>query len=363
MGREHISYSEASLFNRCQFAHHLKYRKGLRVIQSKEHLRLGSLVDKGLESALRRHHMKEDPDTIRFSAANVIACEVGKYLRLDSVLPWTNESTEPDEPTIRQQAFALGDKAFSIATRAIKYLNLGSPGWTTLEIDGEPAIQTKLEATINGKKILGYLDWVATDKHGNTYLIDFKVRKQRTSEDAACDNLEDDWQLPLYAALLREKGIDVPNVAHLDIYGQVPKEPKINKNGSVSKSACDTDWPTYCEAIYKSGGILMDYQAMREKLEAKSWLRWTTRLVPTLERDDARDRVYNTSISINRDTEPHKNIFPLTCAMCDYREMCRMDRRGADYMSMVGVTHYVKGEEQATGENVEKTPAIEGGDA
>lgn len=359
--RKHISYSEASLFMRCQYAHHLRYAMHLKRIQEADHLRLGSLVDTGLQAALHAHHEGLGFNNILTEAFKGTDVYIQEYLSKPHVEGWLDEASE-DGPTIREQSQALLEKADRIIHRTIVYLELSTDKWTTLIIDGKPAIQTELKCDIPGssKHMLGYLDWVATNRDGETYIIDFKVRKKRQSDEEHHNGLEDDWQLPLYAYALAEKGIDIKGVAHLNIYGQVPKQPKQNKNGTISQAACDTDWDTYAEAVRSTGGDPNMYMKMREKLDAKSWINWTQRYITEHERLFACTQLIKSSMEIRLPgPTPARTIFPMTCRMCDFQTYCRLDRQGYNAENLIGTEYYIKGEESSLVQ-IQRMPVVEG---
>ncbi len=358
--RKHISYSEASLFMRCQYAHHLRYARGLKRIQEADHLRLGSLVDSGLEKVLLAHGRGSPEDVCIQLAIGRIDAETDAYLGQEHVSEFRNATPPEGGPTIYEQAMALAYKAKTITRRVIAYLELGTDKWTTLIIDGKPAIQTELKCDIPGssKHMLGYLDWVATNREGETYIIDFKVRKKRQSEEEHHNGLEDDWQLPLYAYALAEKGIDIKGVAHLNIYGQVPKQPKRNKNGTISQAACDTDWETYAEAVRSTGGDPNMYMKMREKLDAKSWINWTQRYITKHEREFALVQLAGVGIQMPAPM-PSRTIFPMTCRMCDFQTYCRLDRQGYNAENLIGTEYFIKGEESSL-VNIQRMPVVEG---
>ena len=361
--RNHISYSEGSLFMRCQYAHHLRYARGLKRIQEADHLRLGSLVDTGLQAALHVHG-QPGSDTGSVAAIESINVATDDYLAQEHVAEFADATPPEGGPTIREQAIALSYKAARITTRTIRYLELGTGKWTTLIIDGKPAIQTELTCDIPGssKHMLGYLDWVATNRDGETYIIDFKVRKKRQSEEEHHNGLEDDWQLPLYAYALAEKGIDIKGVAHLNIYGQVPKEPKVNKptkkGTSISRAACDTDWETYAEAVRRVGGDPNEYMKVRETLDAKSWINWTHRYITKHEREFALVQLAGVGIQMPAPM-PYRTIFPMTCRMCDFQNYCRLDRQGYNAENLIGTEYYIKGEESSL-VNIQRLPVVEG---
>ena len=359
--RNHTSYSEASLFMRCQYAHHLRYTRGLKRIQEADHLRLGSLVDTGLQAALHVHS-QPGPEIGALACVEAIDDATTEYLEQDHVAEFADATPPEGGPTIREQASALMDKACKIAQRTIIYLELGTDKWTTLIIDGKPAIQTELKCDIPGssKHMIGYLDWVATNREGETYIIDFKVRKKRQSEEEHHNGLEDDWQLPLYAYALAEKGVDIKGVAHLNIYGQVPKQPKVNKNGTISQAACDTDWETYAEAVRQAGGDPNMYLKMREKLDAKSWINWTQRYITEHERTFAFMQIVKSATEIRIPGPiPARTIFPMTCRMCDFQSYCRLDRQGYNAQGLIGTEYYIRGEESSL-VNIQRLPVVEG---
>lgn len=364
MKRTHTSYSEAALYNRCAYAHHLKYKRGLRRIQEADHLRLGSLVDKGLQAALLTHNRGPGSSgLIEYASNAAIADEITRYLEKDHIIDWANSTPEDGGPTIRQLSIGLGNKACVVAIRTIRYLGLGTDKWKTVKLLDRPAIQTELRDKIfdSDKEMLGYLDWVATNREGETFLIDFKVRKKRSNHDAYFDMLEDDWQLPLYVYALRQKGYNIQGVAHLNIYGQVPKEPKVNKNGSISRSACDTDWETYANAVMRARLDPNNYLTMKEKLEDKEWITWTQRYISSDEAEFAALQLRRTNNKIEQSTAATatRNIFPMTCKMCDVNNYCRINRQGGNADNLIGTEYYIKGEEAAL-VNIQRLPVVEG---
>jgi hypothetical protein len=182
--------------------------------------------------------------------------------------------------------------------------------------------------TPKGNTYEGVIDWVYEDAEG-VWICDHKFMKQIPNE--AVRYLDAQTNLYFYAA--RGLGFNPIGVVFDYIRTKPPTQPKILKNGTVSKADIDTDVETYLSAIRSAGLSPKDYMDVLEKLKHNVFYKRTK--VPKPERitknilDD-----FDNTCNLIQLCEANK-LFPrsmnLNCSWdCEYSELCFTEYSGVD---------------------------------
>lgn len=205
-------------------------------------------------------------------------------------------------------------------------------GWEPVWRNGQPIIEQPFTCSLPGwEGYLGYVDAVMEAPDGSTWIVDWKTRESIPEPSEVDLSL----QKPTYQYVLAQNGIDTTGSMIVSIKSSIPKEPKINKDGSVSRAACDTTWEIYSQAVKRSGGNPDDYLEMRDKLRSKVWIQfdraprtketinniWNDVVVPVADRIRTR-RAFQ--------VQPLRNYGSFHCKTCWFLEPCTESLRGRD---------------------------------
>jgi hypothetical protein len=200
-------------------------------------------------------------------------------------------------------------------------------------LDGKPLVEHSLLIDVNGKPFGGTPDIVAKDlEDGSIWVMDWKFRASFLAPETELLNL----QMMVYIALLRMKGVAVAGSRQVQIRPFLPKTPKVNKDGSVSKAACQTDWDTYSKAVLTAGGDLNDYLEMKAKLDSVTFIDIDS--CKTLRTEEEIDFVWENEvlpdlkeIQNRKESALGGRVFDsMTCNGCQYRELCVEQMKGGD---------------------------------
>lgn len=214
-------------------------------------------------------------------------------------------------------------------------------------LDGKPLVEHTLITEVEGVKFGGTPDCVVKDrKNGGVFVVDWKTRASFLAPESELLNL----QAITYQHLLLERGVHTAGTIQVQIKPFLPKEPKLTKDGQVSRAACATDWPTYEAAVLKSGGNPADYEDMKAKLADASFVDmdscrtlrsedeveyfWQEEIVPALREMKARTK-----------PGPGRCFNQMECRGCPYRELCVESAKGGDLEYLKRTLFKIKGED------------------
>lgn len=322
-----FSYSQLSAYLRCQKAHDYGYRQGLKSNRPTVALRTGSLVDIGLEAALKEREAGDKGCS--FYSATAI-----NRAHDDWCDDFATRAVLDASPEFADKMSALRSDSIEIANRAIRVLELDTDRFETLkDIDGKLGVQYEVRHALISHKpgYIGFVDWVARDNQtGFTGPIDFKVRKTLEGNDA----IAMDYQLSSYEYAMSDKFAEpFTGVALYQMKSSVPKAPRILKSGKLSvagNQACDYD--TYAATVTALGLNLSDYSAMRDKLPEFDRWTWTRRSSEELLNTWAQieDGAAELVRFLSGDRPGLRVLNPKTCSWCDYKELCIAELKGHD---------------------------------
>lgn len=191
-------------------------------------------------------------------------------------------------------------------------------------------VESKFEIPIRGisTKLIGYWDAIVRSSDGNLWLVENKFPQQRFRSEA---DLELDGQVGVYQYAAHRLGYPVIGTIYNQILARLPAEPKVNKDGSLSRARICTDWQTYQSFAVRQGLDPAHYSEMQEKLVDFEFFQ--------------RNHIYRPLIEIRlftRDMERRiwdmrgskKHIYRsesfIICGHCPYRELCLESVKGGD---------------------------------
>ena len=164
--KPHISFSEFSILNQCQWRHRLQYMDGEKVPAAPA-LYFGSLIHAILEKLIANEEYSNEEFETEFKQSTV---QFADELRLPQ-----NQKYQRKLNKDLDQSYIL-----SLLKGGKELLNvLRNYNWSDFEtIDTELEIYEDL---IEGKKFKGYVDWIYK-KDGIYYIADFKTSKNKWSK-------------------------------------------------------------------------------------------------------------------------------------------------------------------------------------
>jgi hypothetical protein len=324
---KHLSYSQMKRFMSCPFEWHLYYQLGLRAIKLERPPTLGNFVHTGIKSAILGFDPYESISVLHEKTEN----------------KWIDKL----ESEAMDELLDVRTDAVHITKRALAWIDLDR--WETVEYNGAPLVEANLMAPIPGwAGFTMYLDWCAKDKEtGNCWIIDWKVRSKIHGEDEQAGDYEEiNLQKAIYQCILLQHGIQTSGSKIGEIRAATPKEPKVNKDGSISRAACLTDWPTYKAAVIRHGGDPDAYLTVAAKLNDRKWENWVTTyrspqelrniwiniVMPWAERM-ALSQVYRFVSA--------RHLGSFLCPRCWAKDFCLADLRGHDAASLIGRQYYI----------------------
>ena len=190
-------------------------------------------------------------------------------------------------------------------------------------------VEHKFEIPIRGIKtlLIGYWDAIVRGADGHLWMVEHKFPQRFRSDD----NLELDGQIGIYQYAAHRLGYPIVGTMYNQLLARSPATPKLNKDGSVSRSVVYTDWQTYRDFIALQGLNPDDYREMEERLAdfkffQRNYIYRSKTEVRLFARDMER-RVWDMQRS-------RKHIYRsesfITCGQCSYRELCLESLRGGD---------------------------------
>ena len=197
--------------------------------------------------------------------------------------------------------------------------------------DFEPVlVEHKFEIPIRGirSRLLGYWDAIVRGNDGRLWLLEHKFpqRRFRTEED-----LELDGQIGVYQYAAHRLGYPVVGTVYNQLLARLPSEPKVNKDGTLSRSKVYTDWLTYRNFAVKQGLDPADYLEMEEKLSEFKFFQRNYIYRPLIEirlfTRDMERRIWDM-----RGSKRHiyRSESFIVCGRCPYRELCLESVKGGD---------------------------------
>lgn len=292
--KRHLRFSAVQQWLRCRKAHHFSYVEGIEPMQSNKRMDLGSAIHKGFEAFWRGQNIDEQID-----------------LYISGITARTDEE--------RAENQEMGALAKRLVKRGLEWMNADE--YEVVALDGVPLIEFSLDVPIEGfDSFGGTVDIVLREKAtGAQWLVDYKSKKTFDGEDADRHNL----QFATYQQLLALKGVDVVGSKMFEILTEEPKEPKVNKDGTVSRAACNTTWEIYKSVVERHGGNPTDYADVEAKLKDKVFFKF----VDTYRSPEHVKAVYeNIIVPAAREMAAEPTPIPVmnkfVCKSCSFEQLC-----------------------------------------
>lgn len=346
---KYISYSQLGAFNSCAYKHQLIYGRDIKPIMSNDKMGLGTALHQIVEA----HLLNEDPDAALMAWANETSSDWLDYYGL------TIEDEEADlsysiQDLLGAQVANIVDTARALMPSILE--ELGEKWTVCFDKEGNPLVEYPVVAGIEeGMAFFGYVDAVLLEKAtGLIWVVDFKTKSYIENDP------EDDFetQTQLYAhALQRDVGVKINGSIIYQISTKVPKTPKQNKNGSMSRTDLHTTWDIYSGELVKFGLNPDDYQDMKYKLANKRFFHQirTYRSWETLERAWAE---FIEGVSFMLDSAKlfaqrvHRGVGSaprsmnnFSCPRCTHRVFCVTEYETGDASHLIGHL-YKQGDEE-----------------
>lgn len=315
-----LSFSQLSTWQRCRHQWALRYEEELSSRSERPQLDLGSAVHEGLAAGLT----DRNPN--------------------DVISAWADEKYKDARLFVDERANLeiLIEKAFGLVERTLKFIDHGHK-WQTMLLDTVPLVEFEFEAELPVRGwhgFVGYVDWVARDlETGHSWLIDFKVRESFQADD----NEETNMQMAIYQHLLKLRGVQAQGSMSFQIKAELPKQPKLNKDLSMSRAACFTDWATYERALIAHNLNPADYEEMKTKLSETEFYRLSRAFRSETEVQNTWDHVVIPGARdiARRSKQIHRSIGFMNCKGCQYKELCFEQLRGGDTDFIIS-THFLR---------------------
>jgi hypothetical protein len=273
-----------------------------------------------------------------------IACFLLGKDPAEGVKAWIDQFTVDGTLSLEEELALedIADEAEAIGARTINFI--GSLGWQTVMFGSIPMVEAELSKPIPGwDRYVAHLDWLALDPLTNAvWLVDFKTRGTFLPEFSEETNL----QHSSYQKMLMDLGLACNGTATIQILSKMPAEPKINQNGSVSRTSVKTDWPTYKAAILRAGGDPNHYLDMKSKLDDSKFFGvmysyrsqrevenvWERIIVPTAA--DIKSALDGESV------RTYRSFSHRVCNGCDVRDVCIGGLRDYDGRGLLQMYEY-----------------------
>lgn len=184
-----------------------------------------------------------------------------------------------------------------------------------------------IEKTFKCKSFIGIIDGLVRNKRtGKLWIYEMKSFSKMPNE---FDRLFRP-QPYIYYQQLKNKGIQVEGVVWEYVKSDLPQEPNLLKNGTLSKAINNNIIPeTIISACEKNGLNISDYQDLIEqsKNNVANFFDVKERYITP----EVAEKMFNEFNSIRCDGKnKKKHMNSVTCKMCSYKDVCLAELTGAD---------------------------------
>lgn len=333
-----FSYSAVSTWLQCRQKWMYNYKLGLVPLITDSRPVIGSAVHFALGMAILLRRPGQPDGTFGGLIDGALDVWFEEQMQRYQGLP------EGPYDEIHEMMSDFCEKASFIARRALSVIRIDD--WETcIDRAGTPMVEWHFDREVPGIGLLtGDIDWVARHRPTDTiWLWDHKIRARLSNALAEDFNT----QMGLYQHVLTEdEGMTLAGSITFQVSSKIPSVPRLNKNGTMARSAIDTDWATYERALLDAHLDPADYQDMQIKLEAKRFFDptrfyrsrehaeaiWGQIFVPAAR--EMRDALYgDPSQAVVR------SMSSFSCRGCPYVPLCIGELRGQD-MTYTARTQY-----------------------
>jgi CRISPR/Cas system-associated exonuclease Cas4 (RecB family) len=313
-----VSYTQIAAYLRCSQMWAYRYKLGLKPPTTRAQS-IGKAVHAGLAAGLDKEHLSmKKREGLVLKATNRAGLDMVKEAR---------KTMLADEVDLLQARLA---DAGPIAVRAFR--NLEPEKWRALRVFGKKVIEWPFKIQITKAiTFVGFIDYAGV--HLDTeqaWLFEWKVRNSMPG----ASSLEFSLQHAAYQYALQRSLPQIPLHGSMEycVRSILPKEPKVTKEGAISRADCMTDWETYRAAIVRNGLDPNDYLEMKAKLDAKGW----TALIPAFRPPELVRNVWHEIIvraaksMAGKKPRIVRSLDAYNCNGCQFSDPCTEELRGRD---------------------------------
>ena len=322
-----VSVTQMQQYMSCPHRWSLGYVEGLRPKVEREYLTIGKLCHAGFEATMRAK-WGSDRDRVRRTVSELAS--VGESEIRSRFNEYMGRVQFLDEEVPAQDA--LLHDAVDVFSQAIAEFDPNRWRVYTVYRGGVPEPALEVHFLIPGCKLHGYVDAVLTDlRDGGTWCTDYKFRSQLSPDDDEQYNLQN----AVYSVACDCMGIETAGTMTWQHLNVPASDPKVNKDGSVSRSRIRTTWDRYARAVVESGGDVRDYLDMKEKISSVKWFQETKEIRSRHAVDKIwRGCVVPVTESIRKSRESASTgaryLDPWNCKRCQFQSLCQAELRGYD---------------------------------
>lgn len=334
---EGVNLSQLIDWARCRYRWHLSNRRLIRRRAVHAPIDLGSAGHRCMAEAIRMYWALGCPGHLSKADKRRIQAAMRSGV-IAFTEEWIGDHGAPTTDEAKQEWATLMDTAQRLALGALIELDLTR--WKIVEWHQGPLIEQKLSIPfLKGVPFYGTEDVVWKDRsEGGTWVADWKFRQAMQPVEQE----EVDLQLPAYQYMLARLGIATTGSIKFQIKAELPKQPTLNKDGSMSKARIATTWPVYVRALQDAGLDVNDYREMQQKLDVPFY-----RLDKLYRNDFYVNRIWDDVITPlgklwKKSRSYFRTMHAMNCRGCWAWDFCLGELKGEDMQFLLD-TQYIDG--------------------
>lgn len=321
IGERHVSHSQLWQAHNCEWKWYIRNVMDVRSARQYRAPNRGSAIHVGCAALLLSQNVRDE--------VQIWAEGVHKEINEWESLGWMEG--EEDHGMID----SLIEPSIDICHRWWDWLDYDT-NWETICDDAGPIVERAFMCDLPPfRGFMGVVDWVARHKPTDrVFVIDHKTRQQMRPPEVEETNL----QKAIYQYMLRQNGIETDGSAIMQIWHEPPRQPKVNKDGQLSRAKIRTTWESYAKAVLDAGFDVDSYAEMEAKCNPiEDFFRFSFAYRTREEVDGtwalvARPRARRI-VELLEDDEiiPRRALGSMDCERCWARETCLEGLRGRPF--------------------------------
>lgn len=323
-----VSVSQLQTFLSCRRKWAYGYIENLMPRVERSYLTVGKLCHKGMQMAMRHKWGNPDSDWKSQMQMGIDAMKA----------EWQNYFVTTDflDEELIEVEQLLSD-SISIFSQAFEEFEPWKYEILTVKQKGMeiPALELHFVVPCPPTKGLhGYIDAILKDTTTNfIWCTDYKFRKSLSPDEDEANNIQN----ATYAYACQKMGIDITGTMTWQHVNTPAADPKINKDGTISKAKIKTTLEHYTEFCLNHGievdeALLME---MDEKLRDIEWYRATyeyrnSETVGRIWKECVLPGAKAIKSAHGQRAVNYRSLYPWNCKMCQYQSLCQAELRGYD---------------------------------